>query len=97
MFSGIGYDSATGEFIIRNPWGVENGQNWLTEFEATMSDLNGVNGTLFVANGSTGATPSAVEGPSLTVTSAGSLTDVPTETISRPDRQRRRRPERFDL
>ena len=52
MYSGIGYDSATGDFIVRNPWGTETGQQWLTTFEATMADFYSVNGVLFIASGS---------------------------------------------
>ena len=55
MFAGIGYDDATGSFIIRNPWGIRDGQYWNTEFEATMADLYSEHGVLFVANGSLGA------------------------------------------
>jgi hypothetical protein len=50
-FSVIGYDNATGDFIMRNPWGVASGQNWLTEFEASMADFYSVNGYLAVAGG----------------------------------------------
>jgi len=58
MFSGLGYDSATGDFIVRNPWGVEPGQSWLTEFEASIADLYSVNGAIFVASGVAADTPS---------------------------------------
>ena len=57
MYSGIGYDATTGDFTVRNPWGTEAGQSWLTEFEASISDLFGVNGDIFIATGNTGATP----------------------------------------
>jgi len=58
MFSGIGYDSTTGDFILRNPWGVSqtSSQSWLTEFEVSISDLftndaGGGGGYLAVAQG----------------------------------------------
>jgi hypothetical protein len=35
----IGYDSATGNLIIRNPWGTATGQTWATTFEVGMSTL----------------------------------------------------------
>ncbi len=82
MYSALGYDSKTGEFIIRNPWGAESGQNWATEFEATMSDFYNVRGELFVANGSTAADPSAVVAPNVIITSTGSLTAQTAQTIT---------------
>ena len=54
MFAGIGYDSVTGNFIIRNPWGVIAGQTFMTQFEASMSELYAEHGALFVADGSLG-------------------------------------------
>jgi sugar lactone lactonase YvrE len=42
-----GYDAASGNFILRNPWGVQSGQNWDTSFEASMADMqNQANGNL---------------------------------------------------
>ncbi|HMA51950.1 MAG TPA: C2 family cysteine protease, partial [Magnetospirillaceae bacterium] len=36
----LGYDTATGDFIVRNPWGVEYGtQGYITQFEVSMSDV----------------------------------------------------------
>lgn len=57
MFSSIGYDSATGEFVVRNPWGSETGQYWATQFEATMADIFNVRGTMFVASAGAAAAP----------------------------------------
>jgi hypothetical protein len=34
-----GFDSATGEFEIRNPWGTASGQTWDTTFEVSLSTL----------------------------------------------------------
>ena len=34
-----GYDSATGELEIRNPWGTQPGQNWDTTFEVSLTTL----------------------------------------------------------
>ena len=34
-----GFDSVTGEFEIRNPWGSESGQTWDTTFEVSLSTL----------------------------------------------------------
>ncbi len=57
MFSGIGYDSTTGDFIIRNPWGTQAGQSWLTSFEASIADLYSVHGVIFTATGVAADTP----------------------------------------
>ena len=79
MYSGIGYDSATGDFIVRNPWGVVPGQTWLTEFEATMSDLytvGGSSGYLAVAQGvSTNTFGAAVPGTQTALTISGTVAD----------------------
>ena len=34
-----GFDSATGELEVRNPWGTESGQSWDTTFEVSLSTL----------------------------------------------------------
>jgi hypothetical protein len=34
-----GFDTVTGEFEIRNPWGTEPGQTWNTTFEVSLSTL----------------------------------------------------------
>ena len=34
-----GYDTATGLFEVRNPWGVETGQYWDTTFEVSLNTL----------------------------------------------------------
>ena len=36
-----GYDSATGELEIRNPWGTESGQSWDTTFEVSLAHASG--------------------------------------------------------
>ncbi len=49
----ISYDSATGDFLVRNPWGVESGtQNYDTQFEVSMSVIasNAVQGDFAVDN-----------------------------------------------
>ena len=70
MFSGIGYDSATGEFVLRNPWGASNGQTWLTQFEATMADIFNTNGVIFVAASGTNALPQVASNLSVDVSTA---------------------------
>jgi hypothetical protein len=61
MFAGIGYDNVTGNFIIRNPWGTMSGQNWNTEFESSIQDLQQIaHGQLFIAKGTLGATPANI-------------------------------------
>ena len=43
----VGYDQATDMFIIRNPWGVGGAsQDWNTQFEASMSDIAAVQGSI---------------------------------------------------
>ena len=67
----VGYDSATGDFIVRNPWGVEEGtQNYVTQFEVSMSDIasNAVQGDFAIDNS---AAPNVVfTGPQQTGTLA---------------------------
>ncbi len=52
-----GYDSATGMFEIRNPWGTANGQSWDTTFEVSLSTLLAAGDTITVDNIG-GSTPS---------------------------------------
>ncbi|MBV8280807.1 MAG: peptidase C2 [Candidatus Eremiobacteraeota bacterium] len=35
----MGYDAATGDLVIRNPWGTEPGQTWDTTFEVSLKTL----------------------------------------------------------
>ncbi len=56
-FAVIGYDASTGDFIVRNPWGVEPGQTYVTQFEVSMSDVVGVDGDFAIDNS---AAPDAV-------------------------------------
>jgi len=44
-FAVTGYDSATGDFEVRNPWGVEpNDSTYVPTFEVSMSDVVSVDG-----------------------------------------------------
>ena len=52
-----GYDSATGMLEIRNPWGVQAGQSWDTNFEVSLSTLLADGDTITVDN--MGVAPSA--------------------------------------
>jgi hypothetical protein len=45
-----GFDSVTGEFEIRNPWGTESGQTWDTTFEVSLSTLLADGDTITVDN-----------------------------------------------
>lgn len=45
----IGYDAATGNFIVRNPWGQSATQNWLTQFEVSMDTIAAQHGAITVA------------------------------------------------
>jgi autotransporter passenger strand-loop-strand repeat protein len=52
-FAVVGYDSATGDLIVRNPWGDENvggAQDYDTQFEVSMSDIVHVQGDIVVGN-----------------------------------------------
>jgi hypothetical protein len=56
-----GYDSATGDLEIRNPWGVQSGQTWDTTFEVSLGTLLGDGDTITVDD-MTVSTPSVVSG-----------------------------------
>ncbi len=49
-FSVIGYNSVSGNFIMRNPWGTAAGQSWNTTFEASWADLRADNAVLALAS-----------------------------------------------
>jgi len=57
MFSVIGYDSTSKNFILRNPWGVGDNQNWNTTFEASVADMFKDQATLYLAYGSPNISP----------------------------------------
>ena len=59
MFGTLSYDTATGNFVVRNPWGDGASGSTTVQFEATMADLYNMNGDLYVAQGATGAAPGA--------------------------------------
>jgi len=52
----LGYDSATGDFIIRNPWGVQNNPTFVPQFELSLSQLASVGGSVIVDNSGSQAT-----------------------------------------
>ena len=49
-FSIYGYDSATGDLELRNPWGTKSGQTWDTTFEVALSTLLGDGDTITIDN-----------------------------------------------
>jgi hypothetical protein len=51
-----GYDSATGNLEVYNPWGTESGQYWDTTFEVSISTLFYVGDTITIDNVGTGNT-----------------------------------------
>ena len=59
-YSVIGYDSKTGDFTMRNPWGTMSGQYWETTFEASMNDFYTDNAYIAVATGTTPVVAPAV-------------------------------------
>jgi hypothetical protein len=50
-----GYDAATGNLQIRNPWGTAGGQSWATTFEVSLSTLLAAGDTITVDNATSGA------------------------------------------
>lgn len=54
-----GYDSATGNLEVRNPWGSESWQYWDTTFEVSLSTLLADGDTITVDNVGNGAAPSS--------------------------------------
>lgn len=50
-FAMIGYNSATGDFIVRNPWGTQDfSQSYDTQFEVSMNTIARVDGDIVVSN-----------------------------------------------
>ncbi len=45
-----GFDTVTGQFEVRNPWGTESGQTWNTTFEVGLSTLLADGDTITVDN-----------------------------------------------
>lgn len=65
-FAVIGYDSTTGDFIVRNPWGfVSSNQGYDTQFEVSMADIAGVSGDIVIDNSSN---------PNIIITTLGQIT-----------------------
>lgn len=70
----IGYDTATGDFIVRNPWGVEGGtQTYETQFEVSMSDVVKMNGDFAIDN---------IVAPNVVITSAANVAALASTTNS---------------
>mgnify|MGYP002713907932 CR=1 FL=1 len=50
-FGVVGYDSATGNFIVRNPWGNSYpGQNWDVQFEVSLTQIASEGGDFVIDN-----------------------------------------------
>lgn len=97
-YSVIGYDSKTGDFIVRNPWGTVSWQYWNTTFEASMADLYADGAYLAIANGGTisgkitgisetpaSATLSAGKAVTITLTTNAAVTITGTPTLTLND------------
>jgi autotransporter passenger strand-loop-strand repeat protein len=80
MYSVIGYDSANGDFVVRNPWGTESGQYWLTTFETSMAGFYAEQGMLYVASGTPSAATALVVSAG-TTNSGAILQPGDTETV----------------
>ena len=50
QFMVVGVNDATGGLILRNPWGVEAGQNWNTTFEVSLATLLAANDSIYIDN-----------------------------------------------
>ena len=59
-FSVYGYDSATGDLELRNPWGTESRQTWDTTFEVALSTLLAARDTITIDNVGAVATSTAI-------------------------------------
>ncbi len=64
-FAVIGYDAATGDFIVRNPWGASPDNSYDAQFEVSMANIASVNGDMVIDNSAT---------PNVIVTTLGQLT-----------------------
>lgn len=70
----IGYDAATGDFIVRNPWGVEASggpQTYEVQFEVSMADVVKINGDFVIDN---------VSAPNVAITSAANVAALASTT-----------------
>jgi len=80
----IGFDSMTGNFVIRNPWGSASGQYWQTTFEVSLATLLAAGDTITADNIvhvtppslSVNVTVSAMRGQTLTLASLLAITDA---------------------
>ncbi len=75
-FAVTGYDAATGDFIVRNPWGNSfTGQNWDTTFEVSLSAIAGVQGDFAIDDtGHGGSTMTLIsESPQLLANAASAI------------------------
>jgi hypothetical protein len=66
-----GYDSATGNLEIRNPWGIESWQYWDTTFEVSLNTLLADGDTISVDNVTSAAAASSVVVGALASAAAG--------------------------
>jgi hypothetical protein len=79
-FAVVGYDSASGDFILRNPWGVSGaGQNYDTQFEVSMADITSVSGNIVIDNS---VHPNIVMGSLAQLTSLAANTTLPLTVAS---------------
>jgi len=67
VMSIFGYDALTGKLQIRNPWGVESGQNWATTFQIKLRTLLADGDSITVDNV---GTATSVQGASVVASSA---------------------------
>ncbi len=73
------YDAATDKFVARNPWGVTAGQDYFTEFQFTMADLQAAHGMFFVAAPGTMAGRSSIGGAQALGSAPVLAADIPAD------------------
>jgi hypothetical protein len=72
-FGVIGYDSATGDFIVRNPWGYSYSEEiWDPQFEVSLAQIAAVDGDFAIDNSGTNGSTITVTAASQEILSSGS-------------------------
>jgi hypothetical protein len=72
-FAVVGYDSSTGDFIVRNPWGNSYpGQNWDVQFEVSLAQIATDGGDFAIDNSGTDGSTILVTSAAQQVSSSGS-------------------------
>lgn len=70
-----GYNAATGNLQIRNPWGSANGQTWATTFEASLATLLAAGDVISVDNSRSGVMANVKTASATTTSTVRSFLD----------------------